>query len=172
MAQQISTKVPRLERQRLSEIGLIFQDACLRMEDLGIPDAVIHGDMNRGNILFDLFDDFHCRFIDWSEAYIGNPFVSFQHLLLLNTGELRETNDLRLKQAYRRAWLGLLDPVQIDAAFALMPLLAAASYLYGRGDWLRSSRRNDPQRQSYARSLARHMDRAAQAPELQEVLCH
>jgi Phosphotransferase enzyme family len=169
MAQQISTKVPRLERERLSEIGLIFQDASHRMEDLGIPDAVIHGDMNRGNILF---DEFRCRFIDWSEAYIGNPFVSFQHLLLLNTGELKETNDLRLKQAYRRAWMGLLDPAQINAAFALMPLLAVASYLYGRGDWLRSSRRNDPQRQSYARSLARHMDRAAQAPELKKVLCH
>ena len=121
--------------------------------------------MNRGNILF---DGSHCRFIDWSEAYIGNPFIGFQHLSLLKT----ETQDiLRLKDAYRCSWLDLLDSAQIDAAFALAPLLAAASYLYGRGDWLRSPRRSDPDRQRYSRSLARHMDRAAQAPELLGVLC-
>jgi len=53
-----------------------------------------------------------------------------------------------------------------------MPILAAASTLYGRGDWLHSPRRNDPRRQSYARSLARHMDRAAREPRLLEALCH
>jgi hypothetical protein len=169
MAQQTSTKVPRLERQRLSEIGLILQDACLRMEDLGIPDTVIHGDINCGNILF---DGARCRFIDWSEGYTGNPFVTFQHLLLLNNGEQQETNALCLKEAYKRCWMEYISPAQIDAAFTLMPLLAIASYLYGRGDWLRSSPRNDPQRQSYIRSLARHMDRAAQQPALRAALCH
>jgi hypothetical protein len=166
MAQQTSTKVPKLEHQRLSEIGHILQDACFRMENLGVPDTVVHGDLNRGNILF---DGSHCRFIDWSEAYIGNPFIGFQHLSLLMT---ETQNILRLKDAYRCSWLDLLDSAQIDSAFALAPLLAAASYLYGRGDWLRSPRRSDPHRQRYSRSLARHMDRAAQAPELLGVLCH
>jgi hypothetical protein len=166
MAQQTSTKVAKLEHQRLSEIGHILEYACSRMEDLSIPDTVVHGDMNRSNILF---DGLHCRFIDWSEAYIGNPFIGFQYLSLLNA----ETQDiLLLKDAYRCAWLDLLDTAQIDVAFALAPLLAAASYLYGRGDWLRSPRRCDPDRQRYSRGLARHMDRAAQAPELLGVLCH
>lgn len=169
MAQQTSTKAPRLERQRLSEIGLILHDACLRMEDLGIPDTVVHGDMNRGNILF---DGARCRLIDWSEAYVGNPFVPLQHLLLLNNGEQKETNARCLKEAYKHCWMDYLPPGQIDAAFTLMPLLAIVSYLYGRGEWLRSTRRDDPQRQSYVRTLARHMNRAAQAPELLEVLCH
>jgi hypothetical protein len=169
MVQQTSTKLPRLGRQRLSEIGLILQDACFRMQDLGIPDALIHGDMNRGNILFDGAD---CRFIDWSEAYIGNPFVTFQYLSLLNTGEQKGLNNLRLQEVYKCSWVDLMDPVQIDEAFTLMPLLAVAFYLYGRGDWLQSSRRNDPHRQGYARSLARHMDRAARAPQLLEALCH
>ena len=52
-----------------------------------------------------------------------------------------------------------------------MPILAAASTLYGRGDWLTSPRRDDQCRQSYARSLARHMDRAAREPSLVEALC-
>jgi hypothetical protein len=170
MAQQTSTEVPRLERRRLSEIGHILEDACFRMEALHIPDTVMHGDMNRGNILF---DGAHCRFTDWSETYIGNPFVTFQHLSLLNTvHEQQEPKDLRLKEAYKRSWIGVLDTAEMDEAFALIPLLTVASCLYGRGDWLRSSHRNDLDRQRYARSLARHMDRAAQAPQLLEALCH
>ena len=170
MAQQTSTEVLRLERRRLSEIGHILEDACFRMEALHIPDTVMHGDMNRGNILF---DGSHCRFTDWSETYIGNPFVTFQHLSLLNTvHEQQELNDLRLKEAYKRSWIGVLNTAEMDAAFALIPLLAVASCLYGRGDWLQSPHRNDLDRQRYARSLARHMDRAAQAPQLLEALCH
>jgi Phosphotransferase enzyme family len=168
LSRQTSTKGAPLGHQRLAEIGAILQDACSNMDALNIPDTVIHGDMNRGNILL---DGSNCRFIDWSEAYLGNPFLNFQHLSLLNTGEHKEVNAVRMKQAYRRSWLDLLEPMHIDRAFALSPLLAVASYLYGRGDWLRSSRRNDPDLGSYACILARHMDRAASAPELKEALC-
>jgi Ser/Thr protein kinase RdoA (MazF antagonist) len=137
------------------------------MEQLNIPNTLIHGDMNQGNILA---DGSHCRFTDWSEAYLGNPFTTFQHLLLLNVGEHREITDHSLKRAYKHFWMRLLDPIQIDQAFVLMPLLAIVSYLYGRGDWLSSPICEDPHRKRYARSLARHMDHAARAPELMEAL--
>ena len=169
MAQQTSTKVPRLERRRLSEIGNILEDACFRMEALHIPDTVMHGDMNRGNILF---DGAHCRFTDWSETYIGNPFAMFQHLSLLNTGhEQRERNDLRLKEAYKRSWIGVLDTAEMDEAFALSPLLAVASCLYGRGNWLQSSHRNDPNRQRY-QSVKRFVRklRGAVSPEARVII--
>jgi hypothetical protein len=169
MAMQTSTKVPRVEHQRLCEIGSVLRDACFRMELLNIPDTLNHGDMNCGNILF---DGTHCRFIDWSEACIGSPFVTLQHMLLLNPMEQRVRCDNGLKEIYKRCWLGSLDSEQVSIAFALTPLLAAASYLYGRGDWLQSPHRRNADRQIYARSLARHMDRAAQAPELLKALCH
>jgi hypothetical protein len=127
--------------------------------------------MSPGNILI---RDNVCVFTDWCEAYIGNPFITFQHLLLLLPcgDDQVETASFRLRQAYKRAWLEFLAPWQIDRALALMPLLAIASSLYARGGWLRSEGRYNTHMQSYARCLARHMDRAAQVPSLMEALCH
>jgi hypothetical protein len=165
MGLQTSTKAPRLEKKRIQELRAIFAEVCQRVEHLDICETIVHGDMNRGNILTGVG---HCQFVDWSEAYLGHPLVTLQHLLQLNkveNSEIRDFINMLLKRRY------LDDPEAFDEGFVYMPVLAVASTLYGRGDWLNSSQRNDPRRQSYARSLARHMDRAARKPELLEALC-
>ena len=127
--------------------------------------------MNHGNILVNAR---HCQFIDWSEAYVGNPLITLQHLLLLNRLEdddRRASVNSLLKQKYLDAWVSRCNPDALRKGFTYMPILALASTLYGRGDWLNSPRRNDPHRLSYTRSLARHMDRAIHEPSLLEVLC-
>jgi aminoglycoside phosphotransferase (APT) family kinase protein len=137
------------------------------MEALEIPDTLVHNDINSGNILF---EGTHCVFTDWCEAGVGSPFFAFQYLCLL---EAHGNGDWApsLRELYKQCWLDRLSASQIDQAFALTPLLAILAYLYGRGTWLHSPKRNDPHAESYARSLARHMDRAAQDPQLLEVLC-
>jgi hypothetical protein len=170
MRLQTSTKVPRIETKRLHELQNIFEDVCSRTEDLDLPDMLLHGDMNLGNILV---TGERCVFIDWCEAYVGNPLVTFEHLLLLNQIEdPREkiSCDQRLRETYRTAMSKTCDPTAIDAAFACMPLLAAMSTIYERGDWLRTPARDDPRRQAHVRSIARHMDRAAREPVLLEAL--
>jgi hypothetical protein len=167
MAKQSSTKVSRIEKRRLRQMATILQDACSRMEDLGIPDTLTHNDINSGNILF---RGDHCVFTDWCEAGVGNPFLTFQHLCRLQSGNSEDCNP-RLYEACKRCWLDCLTTSQFDQAFALTPLLAILSYLYGRGTWLRSGLRHEPHVESYARSLARHMDRAADNSRLLEVLC-
>jgi hypothetical protein len=161
MARQSSTKVAPLSRTRLLELAEILRHSCLRMESLGIPNALIHHDLNGGNILY---NGVRCVFTDWSEAAIGNPFLSCERLCQLNPNH-RET----VCAIYRRSWSGRLSDARIGEAFALMPLLAIYAYLYGRGDWF-MSREIRPRFESYARSLARHMDRAARAPALLEAL--
>jgi hypothetical protein len=171
MSLQTSTKAPRLEKKRIQRLRVVFEEVCQRVEDLAIADTIVHGDMNRGNILT---DGGHCQFIDWSEAYLGNPLITLQHLLLLNkaeNSEIRYFINLLLKQRYLDIWAAGRDPDPLDKGFVYMPILAVASTLYGRGDWLHSPQRNDPRRQSYARSLARHMDRATREPRLLEALC-
>ena len=168
MTRQASTKVPRLEKQRLWQLANLLDNACSRMENLGIPDTVVHNDINSGNILF---SGSQCVFTDWCEAGVGNPFLTFQLLCLLQTGNGDDWNP-RLREAYKQCWLEHLTASQIEEAFALMPLLAVLSYLYGRGTWLHSDQRNNPNIETHARSLARHMDRVSQDSRLMEVLCH
>jgi phosphotransferase family enzyme len=165
MERQMSTRVPRLATRRLVEVGELLKNACDCLEDLSIPDSLIHNDVNPSNILY---DDSRCVISDWCEAAVGNPFLAFEHVSLLTASE---TERITLRDVYRRCWLDSLGPRQIEQAFRLVPLLAIASYLYGRGDWLVSPARNDPRFESYARSLARHMDRVARATAVQEALC-
>jgi hypothetical protein len=168
---QTSIKAPRLEKKRLGEIRASFDHACQSMEDLGIEECIVHGDLNCGNIVTGIG---HCQFIDWCEAYLGNPLISLQHLLLLNkvkSSEIKAFSDRILKRRYLDVWTQSCDTDALREGFLYMPMLAIGSTLYGRGDWLRTPQRNDPHRQSYARSLARHMDRAAREPQLEEALC-
>jgi hypothetical protein len=170
MANQTSTKVPRIEPKRLLELQKLFEDVCSCMEDLNVPDTVLHGDMNLGNIV--VAQD-RCVFIDWCEAYVGNPLVTLEHLLLLNPIEdevLKPSCDKHLKERYRRAMSGICDPRFLEEGFALAPVVAAGSAIFARGDWFRTPLRDDPRRQAYVRSVARSMDRAARQPALRRAL--
>jgi hypothetical protein len=170
MAHQTSTKVPRIETKRLLELQKLFEDVCSCMEDLNLPDMVLHGDMNLGNIV--VAQD-HCVFIDWCETYVGNPLVTLEHLLLLNPIEdevLKLSCDKHLKERYRRAMYGICDPRFLEEGFALAPVVAAGSAIFARGDWFRTPLRDDPRRQAYVRSVARSMDRAARQPALRRAL--
>lgn len=170
MAYQVSTKVPRLENHQLREIQASLRHACAVVLEQEIPDCLIHIDVNLGNILI---DGSRCVFIDWAEAYIGNPFFTFEHLWanLIRDNKQVEAWAPHFSRLYKQQWFALIPERRIDQVLGYTPLLAIAAHLYGRGEWLHSERRNDPNFQGYTRSLARLMHRAAQAPELQEALC-
>jgi hypothetical protein len=104
------------------------------MENIGIPDVLIHNDLNSGNILF---SDSGCVFTDWCESCVGNPFFAFQQLCLLQPSGTGDWNP-ELQMHFAKSWLDLLDPPQIDTAFRLSRLLAIFSHLYGRGRRLHS----------------------------------
>lgn len=171
MGPQASVEGPYLDRRRIHEIRTAFEGTCERVCHLGIPETILHGDMNPGNITTGCG---HCQFIDWSEAYVGNRLVTLQNLLLLNRVEDGDTRDFMncvLKRTYLDVWRTRYDSALFEESFTYMPLLGAISALYGRGDWLTSPKRNDLRRGLYARRLALHMDVALRAPELQEALC-
>jgi hypothetical protein len=167
MKRQTSTKAPQIEPDRLSQLGGILRDACFRLEDLEIPNTVIHNDINPGNVLF---NGARCVFTDWCETGIGNPFFTLHHLCRLRC-DGRDRSISNSREIYKQCWARHLTEKQIDLAVPLIPLLSILSYFYGRGTWLHSPQRTDPHVESYARSLARHMDRAAQDQELLEALC-
>jgi hypothetical protein len=115
-----------------------------------------------------------CQFIDWCETYVGDPFITLQHLLLLNPIEdhsVKASIEENLKNKYRAVMRRICDAAVIEQGFVCMPLMAAASALYGRGDWLNAGDRPNPQRRTLARTIARYMDRAAREPALLQLLC-
>jgi Predicted choline kinase involved in LPS biosynthesis len=164
MERQTTTKVEPLGRRRIAELGEVLRGALCQMERLDIPDALLHNDLNAGNILW---DGARYAFTDWSEAAVGNPFLSFERFRLVNLGAEAE-----LRREYKETWRERVSETRIERAFDLAPLLSIYTCLYGRGDWLEHLNTATPKFESYARSLARHMDRAAQRPQLQEALCH
>jgi hypothetical protein len=168
MQRQTSTKVAPIVPSRLRAIRSIVEKACERMQVLNIPNCLVNGDINLDNILF---DGRQFRFTDWAEGGIGNPFLTLQQVIqhVIREGENLDWS-ARLCDAYKMKWLAVLTESQIDSAFVLMPLLTMVDYLHGRGDWLQSSRRDEPSFQGFARTLGRCMDRAAAKLQLAEVL--
>lgn len=170
MRQQTSTKVAPLTSSRLREIRNGLHDACDALQNLEIPDSLMHGDLSPGSILT---HGALCAFTDWCEAYVGNPFISMEQFCV----HVRRKSDNTkpwipaLKNVYGSSWNDWLTADRVRRAMQLVPLVSVLSYLYGRGDWLRSPRRDEPAVQSYARSLARHMDQIAAGASQQEALC-
>jgi hypothetical protein len=161
MTRQRSTKVAPLGRERLQELAILVMDACDRMASLGIPDTVLHNDLNAGNTLH---NGRRCVFIDWSEAAVGNPFLACERLCRLNASHCEA-----VRAVYRNLWTEHVGKAAVNEAFTLAPLLAVFAYLYGRGDWIASEK--TLYRDSRARSLARHMDRVAYTSTLRDALC-
>lgn len=171
MSNQTSTKVATLEARRIRELEQILREACWRMQDLDIPDTLIHNDINAGNILV---SGPRCFFIDWAEGLIGNSFMTFQHICaqIERDGTDAAAWLQEVRSSYRTVWLETLTETQINTAYTLMPILGPLSYLYGNGAWLNSTDRDRPRFQAHVRSLLRYIDRAAQALELEGAISH
>lgn len=158
---------PALTLKRLEEVESRVRSACDMMQQIGVPDAINNNDMKLGNILC---DETRCVFTDWCHAYVGNPFLTFQHLHTY----LRRTNGLlaeHFKSAYASQWSSRLDSHQISLAFTLAPLLATYAYLCGDGRWLNSSIRHEAGSQNHSLILLKHLNRAASDHQLLEILC-
>jgi hypothetical protein len=170
MRQQTSAKVPPLSTSRLHEIRSVLHDACFVLEELQIPDSLIHNDISPGSILG---NGTQCVFTDWCEAYVGNPFITIEQLCVHAARKTDEPESWirSLKSIYSSRWRDLLTERQIEGTLRVVPLISVLSYLYGRGDWLHTSRRDEPAFQSFSRSLARHMDRIAAEIHLLEPIC-
>jgi Phosphotransferase enzyme family len=168
MHSQASTKVAPLTSDRLNEIEATVHDACYKMRQLRIPEALVHNDLNSGNILS---DGATCVFTDWCEAGVGNPLITFEYLYeCAAKGNSKQFAD-HLTLLYKKHWLDFVTDQQFNRALALTPILAVVSCMIGRATWLSTARCNDAHLQKHARGLARYIGRLAQDKRLKEVVC-
>jgi hypothetical protein len=144
----------------LGLLGLRLQDAITLLEDLRIPNALGHLDLNPGNVV--LADDQY-KFLDWAEAYISHPFLSFEYLLAhrrKTVGSCPEAESLLLA-AYVQPWVRILSPEVISEALVFVPLVAAFAYAANLRAWSDPEALANSNVAGYLRSLARRMDHEA-----------
>src|SRR5260370_12676787 len=101
--------------------------------DLGIPETLVHGDINSGNLIS---SPERCVFLDWAEAWISHPFVSFEYLkeLLGRTHPTRANWLQDLRSAYAEPWRSLNGHSVVDRALRMSPALAALVYALACAD--------------------------------------
>jgi Phosphotransferase enzyme family len=160
MEQQTKVPPPVLSHQELSLLGVRIEDSLALLEELGLPEVLGHSDLNPGNIIVSADG---CAFVDWAEAHVGHPFMSFEYLLehfrrTIGTDVAFET---RLARSFSAPWHELFSGEIIAEAMALAPLAAAFAYAAGNNTWKDQERMEDPKVAGYFRSLARRMNHEA-----------
>jgi len=156
MEQQTKQIPPPVSRKELLALRTKLQDLLSETRDPEIPSTIGHLDFNPGNIVVSRD---RCAFLDWAEACIGHPFLTFQYLLehcraLRGKGNSAESS---LTAAYAGQWRPFLSEREISRALKISPLLAVFAYA-ARGDaWRDVSRRNQPGTARQLRSLTRRI---------------
>lgn len=170
MERQPKVPPPVLGRKELLLLGDRIQSALDALEALGIPETLGHLDLNPGNIIVSLG---RCVFLDWAEAYVGNPFFSFEYLLeqLRRTLGTASAVEARLIESYCAQWEQVVSHAAVAEALVLTPLLAAFAYAAGNNAWEHAERLQEPATAGYLRSLTRRMSREANELADRRSLC-
>lgn len=161
MEQQTKVPPPVLSHQELSLLGVRIEDSLALLEDLRFPEVLGHSDLNPGNIIVSANGSV---FLDWAEAHVGHPFLSFEYLLehLRRTIGTDVALEFRLARSFSAPWRQLFSDEIVAEALSLTPLAAVFAYAAGNHAWKDQQRlKDDLKVAGYFRSLARRMKREA-----------
>jgi hypothetical protein len=170
MEQQPKTPPPALDRYELLKLGSQIKEALSELAELGIPDTLGHLDFNPGNILCSAGQ---CVFLDWAEAYVGPPFLTFEYLRTHLVRTQREDVGLSADviNAYETKWRTVLSPEAVAVALNLAPVLAVFAYAAGTEGWRNPTLLREPRAAAYLRSLTRRMHGEMQRLHDRRQLC-
>jgi Phosphotransferase enzyme family len=170
MKQQVKAPPSILTSEEILGLNKRIKETLSLLAACGIPDALNHLDLNPGNIL--VCGD-RCTFIDWAEAAIGHPFLTFQYLLEHLTRLRPDYADRReeLISAYSSQWEGFAPPSTVSQSLALAPLIAVFAFAVSSGIWREPETFASPRAAGYFRSLVRRMKREADALQNRSLEC-
>jgi hypothetical protein len=170
MKQQSKVPPPILAQQQLLDLSAVLKDALQCLGALRIPDALGHSDFNPGNIIV---GPERCTFLDWAEAHVGHPFLTFEYFLAHLRKDYPQLAPLesKLRASYSRIWSSVASPEQIAEAHLFTPLVAVFAYAVSSNVWRDPERLQVPRFQGYLRSLTRRMKQEAQAIQRRRVEC-
>ncbi|MCI0719452.1 MAG: aminoglycoside phosphotransferase family protein, partial [Acidobacteria bacterium] len=160
MTRQTKIPPPILSREELSELSATLKNALQSLASLRIPDTLGHSDFNPGNIVVGRE---RCVFIDWAEAHVGHPLLTFEYFLAHLRKDYPQLVPFEsdFRASYSHTWSLIASPEQVAESFLFSPLVAVYAYAVSSGVW------RDPERlkvsgvQGYLRSLTRRMKQEA-----------
>ena len=160
MAAQKNQPPAILTRSELAFLREALIEACSALAQLDFPDTLGHLDFNPGNILL---TPESCVFLDWSEASVANPLITFAYLCEHSRRHLGEATRAveKITAAYLAPWQRLFSPGDLLRGMALSSLVAVLAYAIRASTARASQARENPALAGYLRSLTRRMHREA-----------
>lgn len=160
MERQTKVPPPVLDHKDLSLLTNTLRASIEAMEATGVPETLGHLDLNPGNIIV---SENRCAFLDWAEAYMGNPLFSLEYLLQHVRRAFGGISRVprKLIAAYCAQWGGMVSHAAMADAMAHAPLLALFAYASGNDAWKQPPGLQDAATAGYLRGLTRRMHREA-----------
>ena len=156
------TKVPPviLSERDFSELSVMIKDALQCLDTLEIPPTLGHSDFNPANIIVGRE---RCTFLDWAEAHVSHPFLTFEFLLAHLRKDFQQLASVEkdLRATYSGAWSAVASPGQIAEAYLFSPLVAVYAYAVSAQIWRNPERLKIPGFPGYLRCLTRRMKQEA-----------
>ena len=165
IARDVLSANAQLGRETISDDELADIEEALRqsietVSHSRIPDALGHLDLNSGNVV--VAED-HCAYLDWAEAYVGFPFLSFEYLLQSFRRGFGATSpqERELVETYLAPWEAVAPSHAVRDAWAMTPVLAVFAYFLRCIDRCEAEILSIPGRAEYLSFLLRKLGREA-----------
>jgi hypothetical protein len=144
----------------LFSLGEGLKDAFSLLQSFGFPDTLGHLDCNPGNLIV---SPERCVFLDWAEACVTNPMITFEYLRrhMERCGIEEPAADSRTTAAYLRPWASFFSPDDLLRAIAAAPPVAVFIHAIAGDAWRTLDPISNPALAAYFRSLTRRMYREA-----------
>jgi hypothetical protein len=170
MAAQTKPEPPPLGQNELAVLALRLKAACSRLEDSGLPNTIGTLDCNPGNILVDRE---RCVFLDWADACVANPLLTYEHFKehFRRHCSKEPAAIEQFAGAYFRPWEAVVSCDCFDRARLVSPLVAVFQFAAASRRALRPTALRNESIAGYFRSLVRRMHLEARQIDQGEPRC-
>jgi hypothetical protein len=144
----------------LLSLGEGLRESFSVLQSFGLPDTLGHLDCNPGNLVV---SQESCTFLDWAEACVTNPLITFEYLRrhMERCAVEEPAADSRITTAYVRPWASFFSPDDLLRAVAAAPPVAVFIHAIAVDAWRTLDPVSNPALAAYFRSLTRRMYRDA-----------
>jgi len=159
-----------LRDPELRFLGDCLKAAFSELAKHPMPGALGHLDCNPGNIVV---SDCACCFLDWAEASVTHPFLTFAYFAEHARRNLPGPDALAdaLASAYLRPWQSFFSPETLAQALAYSPLVAVFGYAVASKKWSSPEATQNRALAGFFRGLARRAYREAAQIGTRRELC-